>query len=50
MKKISNHLNDVQLMPLLAGDKVREGGIDFDVVYPFKAGLGKNEDSLSVSK
>ena len=49
IKKISNHLNDVQLMPLIAGDKVREGAIDFDVVYPFKPGLGKNEDSLSIT-
>ena len=48
-KKIDNHLKDVHLLPLLAGDKIKEGPIDFEVVYPFKPGLGKNEDSLSVT-
>ena len=48
-RKIANHIDKVQLVPLLAGDKVREEKINFDVVYPFKPGVGKNEDSLSLT-
>ena len=47
-KRIIKHIDQVKLVPLLAGSKVKEGGIDFNVVYPFEAGLGKNEDSLSL--
>lgn len=49
MKKINGHLKDVQLVPLLAGDRVKTKDLSFDVVYPFKPGLGKNEDSLSLT-
>lgn len=48
-RKINGHLKDVQLIPLLAGDKVKTKDLNFDVVYPFKPGLGKNEDSLSLT-
>lgn len=48
-KRINGHLSDIQLVPLLAGDKVKTKDLDFDVVYPFKPGLGKNEDSLSLT-
>lgn len=37
------------LYPLLAGDKVKTKDLNFDVVYPFKPVLGKNEDSLSLT-
>lgn len=47
-KRIANCVNYTKLNPLLAGDKVRAGNFDFQVVYPFQEGLGKNEDSLSV--
>ena len=49
MKKINGHLKDVQLVPLLAGDRVKTKDLSFDVVYPFEPGLGKNEDSLSLT-
>lgn len=49
MKRINNHVNDVQLVPLLAGDEVKTKNINFEVVYPFEPGLGKNEDSLSLT-
>ena len=48
-RKINVHLKYVQLVPLLAGDKVKTKDLNFDVVYPFKPGLGKNEDSLSLT-
>lgn len=47
-KRIVKHINQVKLVPLLAGDSVKEGGINFNVVYPFEPGQGKNEDSLSL--
>lgn len=47
-KRIKGKVKYTKLVPLLAGDKVEEPGINFQVVYPFKKGLGKNEDSLSL--
>ncbi|WP_300956027.1 DNA internalization-related competence protein ComEC/Rec2 [Lactobacillus hominis] len=47
-KRIANHTNQIKLVPLLANDQVKEGGLVFNVVYPFQPGLGKNEDSLSL--
>lgn len=48
-KRITGHLKKNQVVQLLAGDKVIEPKITFDVVYPFKPGLGKNEDSLCLT-
>lgn len=48
MRKVNGHLKGVQLVPLLAGGKVKTKGLSFDVIYPLKPGLGKNEDSLSL--
>lgn len=47
-KRITDRVNYTKLNPLLAGDKVKAGNFDFQVVYPFQEGLGKNEDSLSL--
>lgn len=47
-KRIKGKVKYTKLVPLLAGDVVKESGINFQVVYPFEEGLGKNEDSLSL--
>ena len=47
-KRIANRVDYTKLTPLLAGDKVNDGVLNFQVVYPFQEGLGKNEDSLSL--
>lgn len=47
-KRIKGKVKYTKLVPLLAGDVVREPGVNFQVVYPFEEGLGKNEDSLSL--
>lgn len=48
-KRIAGHLTSNQLVELTAGDKVIEPQINFEVVFPFKPGPGKNEDSLSLT-
>ncbi|WP_310652004.1 DNA internalization-related competence protein ComEC/Rec2 [Lactobacillus jensenii] len=48
LKRIAGKVHKSQIKELLAGDRVNEG-IKFDIVYPYQAGLGKNEDSLSVT-
>lgn len=48
-KRIAGHLTTDQLVELIAGDQVIEPQISFNVVYPFKPGPGKNEDSLSLT-
>ena len=48
-KRIAGHLTSNQLVELIAGDQVIEPQISFNVVYPFKPGPGKNEDSLSLT-
>lgn len=47
-KRISGRIKHTKLVPLLAGDVVKEPGVNFQVVYPFAEGEGKNEDSLSL--
>lgn len=46
-KRISKRISHTKLVELLAGMQVKED-INFNVVYPFKPGEGKNEDSLSL--
>ena len=48
-KRVAGHLTTDQLVELIAGDQVIEPQISFNVVYPFKPGPGKNEDSLSLT-
>ncbi|WP_270262208.1 DNA internalization-related competence protein ComEC/Rec2 [Lactobacillus panisapium] len=48
-KRIAGHLTTDQLVELIAGDQVIEPQVSFNVVYPFKPGPGKNEDSLSLT-
>lgn len=47
-KRINHRINHTRLVELLAGDVVN-GAIKFNVVYPDHPGLGKNEDSLSLT-
>ena len=47
-KRIYGKVSHTKLVELLAGMHIKEV-IDFDVVYPFKEGEGKNEDSLSLT-
>lgn len=46
-KRVAKRVNHTKLVELLAGMEVKEA-INFNVVYPFKPGEGKNEDSLSL--
>ncbi len=48
-KRIDGKIRHTKLVELLAGMQVKEPKINFSVVYPFKAGEGKNEDSLSLA-
>ncbi|KRL91318.1 competence protein ComEC [Lactobacillus kalixensis DSM 16043] len=48
-KRIEKYMDQTDLIELLAGMQVKEFQIDFQVVYPFKEGEGKNEDSLSLT-
>lgn len=48
-KRIAGHLTSDQVVELIAGNQVIEPQISFNVVYPFKPGPGKNEDSLSLT-
>ena len=48
LKRIAGKIRYTKLVPLIAGDVVKEEGISFHIVFPFKAGEGKNEDSLSL--
>jgi len=47
-KRIDGRVGNTKLIELLAGMQVKEPKINFSVIYPFKAGKGKNEDSLSL--
>ncbi|WP_374211465.1 DNA internalization-related competence protein ComEC/Rec2 [Lactobacillus sp. ESL0791] len=47
-KRIAGKMAQTRLTELLAGMQVKESKITFAIVYPFKAGEGKNEDSLSL--
>ncbi|TSO26196.1 DNA internalization-related competence protein ComEC/Rec2 [Lactobacillus sp. LL6] len=47
-KRIYSKVSHTKLVELLAGMQVKEA-INFNVVYPFKSGEGKNEDSLSLT-
>lgn len=49
VKRIAGEVKNTQIIQLLASMKVKEPQVDFDVVYPFKPGEGKNEDSLSIT-
>lgn len=48
LKRIAGRIKYTKLVPLLAGDVVKDGGMTFNVVFPFEPGEGKNEDSLSL--
>jgi len=48
LKRIAGKVRKSQIKELLAGDRIN-GAIKFDIVYPYQAGLGKNEDSLSLT-
>jgi competence protein ComEC len=48
-KRIDGKIRHTKLVELLEGMHVKEPKINFSVVYPFKAGEGKNEDSLSLA-
>lgn len=47
-KRIDGRIKNTKLVELLAGMQVKEPQITFNVVYPYQAGEGKNEDSLSL--
>lgn len=47
-KRINGRVKHTKLIELLAGMQVKEPKITFNVVYPYKPGEGKNEDSLSL--
>ena len=47
-KRLDGRVKDTKLVELLAGMRVKEPQITFNVVYPYQAGEGKNEDSLSL--
>lgn len=47
-KRIKNRLHRTQIVELLAGSSLATSDFKLQVVYPFKAGSGKNEDSLSL--
>ena len=47
-KRITGRIQKGQIVQLLAGETINEPPISFKVVYPFKPGIGKNEDSLSL--
>ncbi|MEB3364400.1 hypothetical protein SDC49_14700 [Lactobacillus sp. R2/2] len=48
MQKNNRSNSKGQIVQLLAGETINEPPISFKVVYPFKPGIGKNEDSLSL--
>lgn len=48
-KRIDGVVNHTKIVQLLAGNLVSEKQLNAQVVYPFKSGLGKNEDSLSLT-
>ena len=48
-KRIIGKIKKSQIRQLLAGNKVNDSQISFQTVYPFKPGIGKNEDSLSLT-
>ena len=48
-KRIAGHVQKDQIVQLLAGKIIKKPHISFKVVYPFKPGIGKNEDSLSIT-
>lgn len=47
-KRIKDHLQQTEVVELLAGDQINTNNLNFQVVAPAKAGMGKNEDSLSL--
>lgn len=47
-KRLVGRVKQTKLVELLAGMQVKEPQINFNVVYPYQAGEGKNEDSLSI--
>lgn len=49
VRRINRVIKKRQVVELLAGKRINEPQIKFYVVYPFKPGLGKNEDSLSLT-
>lgn len=48
-KRIDGRVGQTQLVELLAGMHIKGKQIDFQVLYPFQAGRGKNEDSLCLT-
>ena len=48
LKRIDGKIKYTKLIPLIAGNTVKEDGVCFHVIFPFDPGEGKNEDSLSL--
>lgn len=48
-KRIDGVVRNTDIIELLAGMQVNTGKINFEVVYPYVEGQGKNEDSLSLT-
>ncbi|KRM37188.1 hypothetical protein FC39_GL000296 [Lactobacillus hamsteri DSM 5661 = JCM 6256] len=47
-KRVEGVIDHTKLVELLAGMQTKNNPLNFQVVYPFRAGEGKNEDSLSI--
>lgn len=48
-RRIAGRIEQKQIVQLLAGQQISEPQIKFNVVYPFKPGIGENKDSLSLT-
>lgn len=48
-KRIQDNVRNTELVELLAGMPINDGKMQFQIVYPFEKGSGKNEDSLSLT-
>lgn len=48
-KRIDGKIDHTKLNELLAGSQIKDKGINFQVLYPFKPGPGHNEDSLCLT-
>lgn len=46
--RLDGRIKNTKLIELIAGMQVKEPKITFNVIYPYQAGEGKNEDSLSL--
>ncbi|RMC48728.1 DNA internalization-related competence protein ComEC/Rec2 [Lactobacillus sp. ESL0228] len=48
-RRIAGRVEQRQIVQLLAGQQINEPQIKFNVVYPFKPGIGENKDCLSLT-